>query len=203
MNCPDCNSESVEVLKSKGKKSRELLLKCGDCGRVFKEFVPSEVLHDYRVVVSEFEKTHKSYVKLKDDASLKVGDVLYVESRPVEITSLENKRGARIRESLVTDLETIWASYIDIPSRVGVSIDYHGRVSSYKVEVPPDLEFRVDDIVKLGKVYFRINSLKTLERKLRRGFARASVTKRVYGRPVENHRYNIDLTSKVVLGFEE
>ena len=45
----------------------------------------------------------------------------------------------------------------------------------------------------------KVNSLKTIERKLRRGFAKASVTKRVYGRPLDQkERYDYDLTSKVV-----
>jgi uncharacterized Zn finger protein len=53
-------------------------------------------------------------------------------------------------------------------------------------------------MVKMGNIIFQINSLKTLERKMRKGFARASVTKRVYGRPVDEHRFKYDLTSKVV-----
>ena len=38
---------------------------------------------------------------------------------------------------------------------------------------------------------------------MRKGFARASVTKRVYGRPVDEKRFKYDLTSKVVVNEEE
>ena len=203
MKCPICNSESCEVLKTKGKTVKEYLLKCNKCGNTFRETVNIEKPLDVRVVVSEFEKTHKSFIKVNPDEILQVGYVLDVDERPAEITSLENKRGGRIYKSPVGDLETIWASYIDIPIRVGISVDYGGRVQSQKVEVKPDLEFRIGDIVKMGNIIFRINSLKTLERKLRKGFARASVTKRVYGRPAEDIRYKYDLTSKVIQNGED
>jgi uncharacterized Zn finger protein len=200
MKCPNCNSKSIEELKSKGKKSKELLLKCNECGTIFRDIVNIEKPLDCRVVVSEFEKTHKTFIKVDPDQILQVGGFIDADERPAEITSLENKRGGRIFKSPVKDLETIWASYIDIPARVGISVDFGGRILSQKVEVAPDFEFKIGDVVKMGNIYFRINSLKTLERKMRKGFARASVTKRVYGRPFEEQqRYNYDLSSKVVV----
>jgi len=203
MKCPNCKSKSIEELKSKGKTSKELLLKCNECGNIFREIVIIEKPLDCRVVVSEFEKTHKTFIKVNPDQILKVGDDIEADERPAEITSLENKRGGRIFKSPVKELETIWASYIDIPARVGISVDFGGRILSQKVEVAPDFEFTIGDVVKMGNIYFRINSLKTLERKMRKGFARASVTKRVYGRPFEEQQnYNYDLSSKVV-GNEE
>ena len=36
MNCTQCGSESCEILKSKGKKSKELLLQCNECGNTIK-----------------------------------------------------------------------------------------------------------------------------------------------------------------------
>ncbi len=200
MKCPICNSKSIEELKSKGKNSKELLLKCNECGNVFREIVNIEIPLNCRVVVSEFENTHKTFIKVTPDQILQVGDIIEVDERPAEITSLENKKGGRIFQSSVKDLETIWGSYIDTPARVGISVDFGGRILSQKVEVAPDFEFKIGDIVKIGNIYFRINSLKTLERKMRKGFARASVTKRVYGRPFEEQqRYNYDLSSKVVV----
>ena len=137
-------------------------------------------------------------IKLYEDEILHLGDLIDLDGREAEITSLENKRGGRVSKSAVEDVETIWASYTDIPARVGISIDYGGRILSQKVEVNPDFEFTIGEVVKMGNIIFRINSLKTLERKMRKGFARASVTKRVYGRPVDEHRFKYDLTSKVV-----
>ena len=198
MKCPVCGSRSSQVLKSKGKTSRELLLKCEECGNVFRETVNIGKPLDCRVVISEFEKSHKTFIKVYPEDILSVGEIIEVDGREGEITSIENKRSGRVSKSPVRDIETIWASYIDIPARVGISVDFGGRILSEKVEVDREFEFVVGDVVKMGNLYFRINSLKTLERKMRRGFARAGVTKRVYGRPVDEKRYKYDLSSKVI-----
>jgi uncharacterized Zn finger protein len=198
MKCSECGSKSLEVLKSKGKKSRELLLKCNDCGNIFRELEDVDSPVDIRVVVSEFENSHKTFIKLYQDEMLETGGLLDLNGREALISSIENKRGGRVSESMVKDIETIWATYHDIPARVGISVDYGGRILSEKVDINPDFEFTIGDVVKMGNIVFRINSLKTLERKMRRGFARASVTKRVYGRPVEEKRFQYDLSSKVI-----
>ena len=99
---------------------------------------------------------------------------------------------------MVEDLISIWAVSVDIPARVGVSVDLHGRVLSRKVEVDRDFTFKVGDVVKMGRTIFRIKTIKTLERRMRRGFAYADVTKRVYGIPVSERRYDYDLTMNVV-----
>lgn len=198
MKCPVCDSETLEILKSKGIKSRELLLECEDCGNIFRETMDIGKPLDCRVVVSEYEKSHKTFIKVYPDEVLQVNGVLEIDGREAEITSIENKRGGRVLKSPVEEIETIWASYIDTPARVGISVDFGGRILSEKVEVDREFEFTIGDLVKMGNLYFRINSLKTLERKMRRGFARASVTKRVYGRPVDEKRYKYDLTSKII-----
>lgn len=198
MKCSKCGSQSLETLKSKGKKSREFLLKCNECGNVFREVIDVDNPVDVRVVASAFEKSHKTFIKLYPDEILERGVLLDLNGREAIISSIENKRGGRVTESVVKDVETIWATYHDIPTRVGVSVDYGGRILSEKVDVNPDFEFTIGDVVKMGNIIFRINSLKTLERKMRKGFARASVTKRVYGRPVEERRFRYDLSSKVI-----
>lgn len=203
MKCPVCGSRSYEILKSKGKTSKELLLKCNECENIFRESFKLEKPVDRRVVVSEFENSHKTFIKVYPDDILQVEGIIEIDEREAEITSIENKRGGRVSKSPVEEIETIWASYIDTPARVGISVDFGGRILSEKVEVDRDFEFKIDDVVKMGNLYFRINSLKTLERKMRRGFARAAVTKRVYGRPVDAKRYNYDLSSKVVELYKE
>lgn len=199
MKCPVCESESYEVLKSKGKHSKELLLKCEECGNVYRETIVRKKPVDVRIIVSEFEKSEKEFVKLYPDEELMVDEILNVGGKEVAINSIETKSSARVYRSLVSDIETIWASSMDIPARVGISVDFGGRIVSKKVDIDRDFEFTVGDIVKLGNLIFKITSLKTIERKLRKGFARASVTKRVYGKPLEELvRYNYDLSSNIV-----
>lgn len=199
MKCNVCGSESCEILKSKGKTSKELLLKCNECGNIFRETVEVEKPVEVRVVVSEYESSHKTFVKLYPDEFLEFEGVLDLNGRPAEITSLENKKGGRVMMCPVREIDTIWASYIDTPARVGISVDFGGRIFSRKVEVDREFEFTIGDVVKLGNVLFKIRAMKTQDRKMRKGFAKAFVTKRVYGRPGDDlKRYKYDLTSKIV-----
>jgi uncharacterized Zn finger protein len=198
MKCPACGSQEHQVLKSKGKQTQELLLKCEECGNVYRETVEAPRPLEIRIIISKFEESLKSWVTFYPDEILRVDDILEVGDEKVRITSLENKRTARVMESMVQDLVTIWAASVDIPARVGVSVDLHGRVLSRKVEVERDFTFTVGDVVKMDRTIFRIKTIKTLERRMRRGFAYADVTKRVYGIPVSERRYDYDLTSNVV-----
>ena len=198
MKCTVCGSESCEILKSKGKTSKELLLKCNKCGNIFREIVEVEKPVDVRVVVSEYESSHKTLVKLYPDEFLEFEGVLDLDGRPAQITSIENKRGGRVMVSPVSEIDTIWATYIDTPARVGISVDYGGRILSRKVQVDREFEFTIGDVVKLGDVLFKIRAMKTQDRKMRKGFAKAFVIKRVYGRPGDDlKRYQYDLTSKI------
>jgi uncharacterized Zn finger protein len=199
MKCTVCGSESCDILKSKGKTSKELLLKCNNCGNIFRETLEVPKPLDIRVVVSEYESTHKTFIKLDPDEFLEFEDVLDLNGRPAEITSIENKKGGRVMVSPVSEVDTIWASYIDTPARVGISIDFGGRILSKKVEVDREFEFTIGDVVKIENLLFKIRAMKTNDRKMRKGFAKAFVTKRVYGRPGDDlKRYKYDLTSKIV-----
>ncbi|HML06456.1 MAG TPA: HVO_0476 family zinc finger protein, partial [Methanobacterium sp.] len=162
MKCPVCESESFEVLKSKGKHSKEFLLQCNECGNVYRETISREKPVDIRIVISEFESSKKEYIKLYPDEELQVDDILDIGGREVAVTSIETKKGGRIYKSPVPDIETIWASSLDIPARVGISVDFGGRILSKKVHMDRDFEFHVGDVIKLGNLIFKVNSIKTL-----------------------------------------
>ena len=199
MKCPICESESFEILKSKGKYSKEFILKCNECGNVYREIINRKKPIDVRIVISEFESSKKDYIKLYEEEVLQVDEVLDFDGKNAFISSIETKNGGRAYKSPVSNIETIWATSLDLPARVGISVDFGGRIVSKKVDVDRDFEFHVGDVIKLRNIIFRVSSLKTIERKLRRGFAKANVTKRVYGKPLsKNERYNHDLSSNIV-----
>jgi uncharacterized Zn finger protein len=199
MKCPLCDSESNEIIKSKGKTTREILLKCNECGNTFRETVTIPKMVECRIIISKFEDSQKKNLKLYPDEVLGVGDVLLVDDEEVKVTSLENNRGGRVLRSEVSLLETIWASSLTGQVRVGISVDFGGRILSRKVEIERDFQFTVGDVVKMGKTLFRIKSMKTIDAKVRKGSSRAEDTKRVYGQPLnsrENFQY--DLSRRVV-----
>ena len=199
MKCPVCNFESNEILKTKGKNTKEVLIKCKECGNIFRETIKVPKRIDCRIIISKFSQSEKKQIKLYPDEILQVGEVLIVDDEEVEITSLENKRGGRVPKSHISELETIWATSLAGPARVGISIDYGGRVLSQKVEVERDFQFTVGDVVKMGRAVFRIKSMKTITSKIRKGSALAEQIKRIYSRPATHKdKFQYDLTSKIV-----
>jgi uncharacterized Zn finger protein len=204
MKCPVCDSESYEILKTKGKNTKEILLKCNECGNTYRETVVIPKMVECRVIISKFEESLKKTIKIYPDEILEVGEVLVVDGEEAEITSLENVRGGRVSKSPVSELVTIWATSLTGPARVGISIDNHGWILSKKVEVDRDFQFNVGDVVKMGKMVFRIKSMKTITSKIRKGGATADQIKRIYGRPAESKdKFKYDLSSKIVEVVEE
>ncbi len=202
MECPICGSKNSTTLKSKkisskNKEVNKLLLKCKDCDSVFKSSITENKANSYRLIISEHEKSKKTLIDLYPEEELAIGNVLLSDFGQVEITSLETILGKRVENTVAKDISTIWASSLEIPARIGISVDFSGNVDSYKVDVDRDFKFAVDDVIKIGKTIFRIYLIKTLERKTRTGFAKASIIKRIYGKPVNLSSYDYDLTDKI------
>ncbi len=201
MDCPICGSDNIEVLNSKQKESKkkfteEFLLKCFDCGHVFKDVISAKKPKSYRIIISEQNQSYKTNIDLSPNDELKVGDVLLSDVGQVEVTSIE-VNNTRVNKSLIDDIETIWAASVDIPARIGFSVDLHGKVDSYKLDLDRDFEIAPGDIVKIENHIVKIHVIKTNDRKITSGFAKAGVIKRVYSKPVKFNNYDYDLTKDI------
>ena len=201
MDCPICGSDDIEILNSKQKSSKkkfteEYLLKCEECGHIFKDIISLKKPRPYRLIISEQDKSHKTTIDLSPSDELKCGDILLTELGQVEVTGIE-VGDKRVNKSVLDDVSTIWASSIEIPARIGFSVDLHGKVDSYKVDLKRDFEIAPGDVVKIDKHIVKVHVIKTRERKLTSGFARAGVIKRVYSKPVKFNNYDYDLTKDI------
>ena len=202
MDCPICGSDDVVILKSKQISSKkkimeEYLLKCEECGHVFKDMFSAKKPKPYRLIISEQDKSHKTTIDLSPSDELKVGDTLLSDFGQVEVTSIE-VNDKRVNKSIIEDVSTIWASSVEIPARIGFSVDLHGDVDSYKLDLDRDFEIAPGDIVKIEKHIVKVHVIKTQERKLTSGFAKAGIIKRVYSKPVKFNNYDYDLTKDIV-----
>lgn len=202
MDCPICGSDDVVILKSKQISSKkkimeEYLLKCEECGHVFKDMFSAKKPKPYRLIISEQDKSHKTTIDLSPSDELKVGDTLLSDLGQVEVTSIE-VNDKRVNKSIIEDVSTIWASSVEIPARIGFSVDLHGDVDSYKLDLDRDFEIAHGDIVKIEKHIVKVHVIKTQERKLTSGFAKAGIIKRVYSKPVKFNNYDYDLTKDIV-----
>jgi uncharacterized Zn finger protein len=114
----------------------------------------------------------------------------------VEVTGIE-VGDKRVNKSNLEEVDTIWASSVEIPARIGFSVDLHGEVDSYKLDLERDFEIAPGDVVKIENHIVRVHVIKTQDRKLTSGFAKAGVIKRVYSKPVRFNNYDYDLTSNI------
>ena len=103
----------------------------------------------------------------------------------------------RLKKSKIEDIRTIWASSVEIPARIGFSVDLHGDVDSYKLDLDRDFEIAPGDVVKIENHIVKVHVIKTQERKLTSGFAEAGVIRRVYSKPVKFHNFDYDLTKYI------
>lgn len=202
MVCPACGYDEYEILKTKGKKNKELLVKCDECGHTYHETAPEEAYEiEVRVVISEFERSWKTSISLYSDEYLETGTLLYIDDKDVEVTSIENNDGNRVYECPVVDIKTIWAKSLDTLSRIGLSIDNQGNVISHKIEVEQEFIISIGDVGEVNGLKFRVYGIKTLERNMKKGFAYARVIKKVYGKLLsskDNSKVKYDLTEYVV-----
>ena len=201
MECPICGSDDIEILNSKQKESKkkvmeEYLLKCFDCGHVFKDVVSAKKPKMYRIIISERNKSHKTSIELSPSDELKVGDILLSDVGQVEVSSIEVD-DTRVKKSIVEDIDTIWATSVEIPARIGFSVDLHGEVDSYKLDLERDFEIAPGDIVKIENHIVKVHVIKTNDRKLTSGFAKAGIIKRVYSKPVKFNNFDYDLTNNI------
>lgn len=201
MDCPICGSDDIEILNSKQKTTKkkfteEYLLKCEDCGHVYKNVISLKKPRPYRLIISEQDKSHKTTIDLSPSDELKTGDTLLTELGQVEVTSIE-VGDKRVEKSNLEDVTTIWASSVEIPARIGFSVDLHGEVDSYKLDLERDFEIAPGDVVKIENHIVKVHVIKTQERKLTSGFAKAGVIKRVYSKPVRFNSYDYDLTKNI------
>ena len=201
MECPICGSDDIEILNSKQKESKkkvmeEYLLKCFDCGHVFKDVVSAKKPKMYRIIISEQNKSHKTSIELSPSDELKVGDILLSDVGQVEVSSIEVD-DTRVKKSIVEDIDTIWATSVEIPARIGFSVDLHGEVDSYKLDLERDFEIAPGDVVKIENHIVKVHVIKTNDRKLTSGFAKAGIIKRVYSKPVKFNNFDYDLTNNI------
>ena len=72
------------------------------------------------------------------------------------MSGIETKE-KRVSKSKIEDIITIWASSDEIPARIGFSVDLHGKVDSYKLDLDRDFEISSEDIVKIDDHIVKIH----------------------------------------------
>ena len=193
--CPICDDITPhDILKrQESKKHIKLTVKCLNCGYVH-EIEKTIKLKDVKVIISRYGESEKKVSQLPVDEVLKVGDIINIFGEDVEITSIETTK--RVMSSKVEDIQTIWAKSLNIPKKVGISINDIDTTYSINILVPQDYVFDNETTYRVGRMFFKIKMIKTEKGTFKREIARK--IKRIYAnssRPVRNYE---DLTENIV-----
>lgn len=162
--CPACSpaAETVhEVLATGGQAT----VRCTDCQHVHKEQLPEERTSTKDVVVSQGEESFTASAEVPEGETLAVGEEFLLETEEailtVRITSLELDQG-RTEEAPASEVRTIWTRAV---GNVSVNVTAHPKsgehdeTRSFKLQVPGDYEFVVDETEELGGEEFTVESI--------------------------------------------
>ncbi|WP_297467158.1 HVO_0476 family zinc finger protein [Thermococcus sp.] len=182
--CPECGSDDVEVIKERG---RELTLRCNECGNVWHVTLPKLV--KVPLIVSKHEVSFKSEAELPEGEEIRVGDIVETEEDEVRITGIELEGGKRVNRARVEEIKTLWGESLTYPKVIKVSIYLpKGITQSFRVKVPRDEEFAVGEVVEVGGYTFKIEKIKTENKMLHHGKAKADRIVAIMGHHIPRAR---------------
>ncbi|ASJ01200.1 HVO_0476 family zinc finger protein [Thermococcus gorgonarius] len=195
--CPECGSENVEVIRERG---RELTLRCNDCGNVWHVTLPR--LIKVPLVVSKHEVSFKTFAELPEDEEIKVGDIVETEDDEVRITGIELDENKRVNRARVEEVKTLWGESLTYPKVIKVSIYLpKGITQAFRVKVPRNEEFAVGEVVEVGGYTFKIEKIKTENKMLHHGKAKADKIVAIMGHHIPRARARRSL--EIYRGYEE
>ncbi|WP_456398792.1 HVO_0476 family zinc finger protein [Palaeococcus sp. (in: euryarchaeotes)] len=180
MECPECGSNNVEVIKERG---RQITLRCLDCGNVWQITLPKTV--KVPLIVSEHEKSYKTVAELPEGEEIRVGDIVEIEEGDIRITGIELEGMRRVEKAVIGDIKTLWGENISFPAVFGVSIYLKdGVTQSFKVKADREEEFATGEVIEVGGYTFKIERIRTENGTIKRGIAKADEIKRLMGHAI-------------------
>lgn len=184
--CPNCGASTLhEVLSGRIGGKRETLeatVQCRKCGTIhntsYVEMKPVKV----PIIISNLGKSRKEEIELGPDELIAIGDELLIGDSQVIVTSIESHE-RRMKEAVAREIDTIWAKKFD-RVRVKISINKGSRTIPAELEVPPEEEFFVGDIFRVGKFDVVVHSIKTRNKLMHEGSCQAQDVVRIYAKIV-------------------
>lgn len=182
--CPSCEGENYTVLRE---TNDEVLLKCDDCGHVFRVRIPPEPdMIRVRTIVSFEGESRTGIMELEPGEILSVGEQRVAELgddiHGVEITGIETER-RRVKKSRAEDIITIWTRAIDSVV-VRASIHDKRRTIPLYIACDGESEFTIGETYMAEGIRFKVTHIKLRNGSLMRKEswrAFSKKIKRIYG----------------------
>jgi len=182
--CPNCGKDVKQEIVAfrETKRGMEYTLKCKNCGYTYKIIEREEKMIDIKVVWSWHENSEiKKFTAFEDDM-IAVGDEININGINSLVTAID-AHGKRVKEAKAKDIDTLWAKRFD-RIILKISVNRGNRTSSYEIEVTPDEEFYVGDMLDLEDIHAVIHKIKTEDRFVNRGGAQARNIVRIYAKEI-------------------
>lgn len=192
--CESCGEETPHrVLRGKMGASPESgfdgTVQCVTCKTIHPAHFPVEKPVSILSIISAGGTSEKKRIDFGPLEEIKVGEEFFWEDHNLKITSIE-KDGRRVVGSKANEVSCIWLKVFDT-IHVKVSIVRGANTKSEKVEVAPEEELAVGDILEFGRDKVVIDKIKTTRRMVYRegNPVEARDIKRVYAKIIKERRY--------------
>ncbi len=186
LHCDTCGDVPHRVLRGKVSGKDEIVfegvVKCSKCGQVRSVVTREPRPIQVPVIVSFLESSERTSLEFSPDEEIGLGEEIELGDSRLRITAIE-AGGRRMDGALAKEVSTLWAKRMD-RVRVKFSVNKGNRTVPHDVLAAPDEEFEVGEIVDLGRDRAVVHHIRTRQRTLREGRARADEIVRMYGRVV-------------------
>ncbi len=187
--CPKCKEETLHtVIKGKMYHKQDItldaLVNCGECKHTHQIKLTEPGPIEVPVIVSDQERSIKLSQELDPTEKVEIGDEMQVEDLFVKVTAIECGP-KRVNSAMPKDIDTLWVMRYD-RIVVKVSGNHRARTVSGKVFAPPEEEFTIGDMVRIGKYDILVHTIKLRRGKKRMGSAMAKDVVRLYGKIIKS-----------------
>jgi uncharacterized Zn finger protein len=179
--CPECDEGTLhKTLKGRvlGKKALQLVLKCSECGLVTEQRLELSGKTEIRMIISRGRDSEKATVEFPSDWAMAIDDEFMHGDERLKVTGIE-VGGRRVRSATLRDIQTLWTMNFDTV-RLKVSVNRGGRTRSLEIAVDPDEEFEAGTEIEIDGRRMLAHSIKTRDKKFRKGKATAREIVRLY-----------------------
>ncbi len=185
--CSLCGEETLHrVIKgSLGEKKSlvlDALVKCKKCGHKHTCIIRAAKQKVIPVIISEQDISQKSELEISPTDTVLVDDEYQTKSGVIKITAIETE-SSRVNSATAKDIKTLWAKKFD-KIKLKISINKVAKTFTRTVWAVPDEEFFIGDVMTIKGLSFTIHSIKTKDRRIKRGSVEARDIVRLYGKVV-------------------
>lgn len=184
--CETCGLVPHRVLRGRVSGKDEIVfegvVKCSKCGQVRSVVTREPRPINVPTIISWLEESERTTVEFSPKEDVEVGEEIELGDVRLRVTAIDAE-GRRVDAAKAEEIRTLWAKRMD-RVRVKFSVNKGNRTVPHEVLAAADEEFEVGEIVDLGRDRAVVHHIRTRERTVREGRARADEIVRMYGRVV-------------------